>query len=88
MGKKTKRPAAIRIQNERIRAENPHRQQARIENAILANKMRQQQVAAQHQLELQRVDAALHRQPEGLKKQAVMHARRDLKNKYANFKID
>ena len=83
-----KKPAGIKLQNERIRAENPHKAQKRVENALLANRMRQQQAAAQYQLELQRVDAALHRQPEGLKKQAAMQARRDLKNKYDHFKID
>ena len=85
---KTKKSKAVKIQNERIRAENPHKAQKRVENALLANRMRQQQAAAQYQLELQRVDAALHRQPEGLKKQAAMQARRDLKNKWADLKID
>ena len=82
MTKETK-AARARIQNITIRAENPFKARRRTENALLANKVRQQQMAAQLKMELDRIDA--HHGAPLLDSQAHSRTRRHLQNKYQDL---
>ena len=83
-----KKPKALKLaQNLRIRQQNPKKAQKRVENALLANKMRAQQVANIYRSELQILDAALHRYPAGMQKDALLMNRGLLQAKFDALKI-
>ena len=79
--------ATVLLGNVRIRAENREKQQRRVENVMLANKMRNAQIANQYRLELKRLEADLHRLPPGLQRAALLMNRDQLHNQYAQYQV-
>ena len=78
MKKKVKTPATKLIGNLRIRAENPHKAQKRVDNAVIRNQMVAQQRANQYKLELGRLDSAIHHTPAGLQRAQLLMGREAL----------
>lgn len=81
------RDKTIKIANLRIRTENLHKKQKRLENAALANKMRQAQIGEQLRLDIQRADAVLHKHPPNHQRTAILQTRGELQKKFDNLKI-
>ena len=75
------------VGNIRIRKENMDKTKRRVENAVFANKVKAQQMANHYQAELQRLDAAVHRYPANLQRQAILMNRGHLQRQYEKYKI-
>ena len=84
---KAKRKKAVTtVGNMRIRAEAPAKAQARVQNALLRNKLLAQQQAQQYKLGLERLDSAAVGTP-ALQRDHILMGRGELQSKYDNLKF-
>ena len=77
------------VGNHRIRADVRERDamKTRVDNAMHHNEVKRVQMANQYHLELQRLDAALHKLPPGIRRQAILMNRGALHRQYEHYRV-